>query len=377
VRPSVKTTTMSDPIRETTYQMTCPRSLCNLLSQRCHRRCTTRIVPMIGIRLACLTAWGLAVMACHSGEPAPSAPSVDAPRPTGLNLEVPAGAHTVGESEQLTVFVTLSDTTRQDITAKVSWTSSDERVATISSTGLLTIVGFGETGITAKYVELTATARILVPRSIPPRPSFTITGRAHGSAPTEHVPLAGARVEIVGDTPLAGQVLTTDAQGRFSLPPVLDAGFAIKVKKPGYEDVQRDIVMLPRDQQLDIDVPPVRSVLNVAVSGRNDCVDLPSVHFSTLPGGNGFSWGGRVYARLPIHHDGIIRVASSGLVLPFSIGCCPGYLTRLHRDGRGEYWRGVDVDTDLPVEGGFVYLITFTGDVDHCQAWGMNATAPN
>lgn len=329
------------------------------------------------IRLACLTAWGLAVMACHSGQQPPSAPSVDAPRPTGLSIEVKAGARTVGESEQLTVFVSLSDGARKDITAKVSWTSSDERIATVSAAGLLTIVGVGETAITANYAELTATARILVPRFIPPPLSYTITGMAHESAPTEHVALAGARVEIVGDTPLAGQTFTTDWRGRFSLPPVLDAGFAIKVKKPGYEDVQRDIVMLPRDQQLDIDVPPVRRVLNVAVSGKNDCVDLPSVRFSTLPGGNGFSWGGRVYARLPIHHDGIIRVASSGLVLPFSIGCCPGYLTRLHRDGRGEYWRYVDVDTDLPVEGGFVYLITFTGDVDHCKAWGMNATAPN
>jgi hypothetical protein len=211
--------------------------------------------------------------------------------------------------------------------------------------------------------------------------TFDISGVVHESAPTEDVVLSGATVGIhfVGcpTCPHDNQSTTTDDAGHFTLTGLETAGFMLVVSKPGYDTVSYGIVELPRDQHPTIGVQPNGRVLSIAVSGRNDCVDLPSVSFNSDPGGLGFGWGGRVYARLPVHHDGVIRVASSGLVTPFDIGCCPGYVTRLHSDGHAEYWRYVYLDRDLPVEGGFVYLVTFTGDFDYCQPWGMNATAPN
>jgi Carboxypeptidase regulatory-like domain len=245
---------------------------------------------------------------------------------------------------------------------------------------VLTLIGCSSSTPTTP-TPTPASATTPTPAPAPVLITFDISGVVHESAPTEDVVLSGATVGIhfVGcpTCPHDNQSTTTDDAGHFTLTGLETAGFMLVVSKPGYDTVSYGIVELPRDQHPTIGVQPTGRVLSIAVSGRNDCVDLPSVSFNSDPGGLGFGWGGRVYARLPVHHDGVIRVASSGLVTPFDIGCCPGYVTRLHSDGHAEYWRYVYLDRDLPVEGGFVYLVTFTGDFDYCQPWGMNATAPN
>jgi len=63
---------------------------------------------------------------------------------------------TVEETSQLTAALTPSDTTDT-----VAWTSSNENVATVSTTGLVTIHGIGTATITATCGEQTATASII------------------------------------------------------------------------------------------------------------------------------------------------------------------------------------------------------------------------
>ena len=57
----------------------------------------------------------------------------------------------VGETTQLTAMATLSDNTTKDVTKEARWSGGDARVATVGPSGLVTVVGFGATWISATY----------------------------------------------------------------------------------------------------------------------------------------------------------------------------------------------------------------------------------
>lgn len=83
---------------------------------------------------------------------------------TGISLDVTAGDLTIGgtSTQQLTVIYDPADTTDAK---DVSWTTSNDKVATVSETGLVTAVGAGNATITAMVGNKTATyvATVKVP----------------------------------------------------------------------------------------------------------------------------------------------------------------------------------------------------------------------
>jgi len=119
----------------------------------------------------------LAVLGCRQAPPTtPTAvPVITAIAITGLPT-----AFTVGASAQLAARVTFSDGASKDATNRVAWNSSDPSVATISSSGLLRIIGPGDSDITAAYEHAKATTRI----TATPR-TYELAGFVHESAPTE------------------------------------------------------------------------------------------------------------------------------------------------------------------------------------------------
>jgi hypothetical protein len=135
------------------------------------------------------------------------------------------------------------------------WESSDASVMTISTGGILSVVGHGSADITAAAYQHAATAHLRVP--------YVMTGIVHESVPTESVPVASARVAIQGG-PDSGTSAMTDGAGRFSLEAEA-AGFTLAVSKDGYDSTSARIAELPRDQRPDItlvpDAPPVTSRL--------------------------------------------------------------------------------------------------------------------
>jgi len=192
-----------------------------------------------------------------------------------------------------------------------------------------------------------------------------ISGILHEPKPTESRAVADARVEIVGGE-LSGQLLTTDRDGRFVLPPVRSTAFALSFTKPGYVDTRVQIDGALSGGTLDVVVMPEERDITLIRSGRNDCVDLPKP-----PDGVA---GLREYARVPVHRDGTIIVNAAQL--PFSRNS--GYLYRLTPSG----WTKNEFDyillrTPLPVQGGFMYLITFGEDEDRCGPWSVDATQPS
>lgn len=192
-----------------------------------------------------------------------------------------------------------------------------------------------------------------------------ISGTLHESKPTEQTMVAGARIEVTGGE-LAGRTFTTDDRGRFTLPPVTNAAFSLTFKKAGYDDAKASVTQLPRDATLDLAIMPAQQDVALVRSGANDCVDLPA----PPPGVPGV----REYARFPVHHDGGILVKAARL--PFSTN--EGYVYRQTPAG----WEKNEFDyillgTPVPVQGGFVYMITFGGDKDLCAAWSVDATHPS
>jgi Big-like domain-containing protein len=198
---------------------------------------------------------------------------------------------TVGDVAQLVAIVTLAGA-QKDATAVVSWRSSNPAVATIDPHGHLTAVGVGECDVAATYQSVAGTAPVVVhSKPGPVEPTYSISGVVHESAPTANVVLADARVEVVNGGPLNGQLFSTDAAGRFSLPAVSEPGFAIKFKRRGYEDVQFDVVQLPRDQHPDIALNPDQTTIREIWTGTLS---------SSCLGPNGFAAQSMTF---PVHHE--------------------------------------------------------------------------
>jgi len=254
----------------------------------------------------CRTLLSLSVLAhaaCDSNKP----PTTVAPTPTPATITAVTVSGispglTVGQSAQLTASVVRSDGTRSDATASATWQSSDAAVATVSPAGLLTITGFGDADVVATIESVRGTAHLTVTRAAPRSPRYDITGVVHESVPTTSVPVSGATVGIrfVGcpTCPHDNETTMTDAAGRFILPGIETAGFALIVSKPGYEAASYNVAVLPRDQSADItlvpDAAPTTSHLSgdlctdvdfwyPTANGRPNCQTTPILRRHVLP----------------------------------------------------------------------------------------------
>jgi hypothetical protein len=91
----------------------------------------------------------IATLLAGAASCSPTAPSQDRLSITGtLSLSA------IGKTSQLVATWTKADGTSQNVTNDSQWSTDNPSVATISSTGLLTAVGFGSTRVTAQYGHL-------------------------------------------------------------------------------------------------------------------------------------------------------------------------------------------------------------------------------
>lgn len=65
-------------------------------------------------------------------------------------------------SEPLTATATMSSGDTADVTALATWTSSDNEVATVSTSGVVTAVAVGTATVTASYQGLTSACAVTV-----------------------------------------------------------------------------------------------------------------------------------------------------------------------------------------------------------------------
>ena len=114
----------------------------------------------------------LIVTSCGSSPANPLAATTTPPSPTPTvsSVSLSGAPPDVGQSAQFTATVTLSDGTTQAITSGATWQSSNPSVITVSPSGVVTSVGYGEVDLTAGYSGVTGSQHLIVAAQLHARP---------------------------------------------------------------------------------------------------------------------------------------------------------------------------------------------------------------
>ena len=159
---------------------------------------------------------------------APTAVPAGQHPPTALLTSGRKSLRAIGETSQLTATATWRDGTTRDVTAEVRWNSRNVSVATVSSSGLATAVGFGAAQIDGTYDSLLVTFQI----EVTPAGTFAVTGSVR--EPGQGA-VAGVRVL----EPVSGRSTLTDQSGAYTLATL--ASRHLRFEKDGYEPVDLDV----------------------------------------------------------------------------------------------------------------------------------------
>ena len=114
-----------------------------------------------------------------------------------------------GESAQVRATAHRSDGSTVDVTKQAAWTSSNQRVLSVSSEGLVTAGERGAATITATYSAFHATMDVLV---LP-----AATYRVAGAVREGDLPLEGVAVTVLSADQGAGLAVLTAADGSYAL----------------------------------------------------------------------------------------------------------------------------------------------------------------
>ena len=140
----------------------------------------------IALTAATMVAVGAIVAACGHSAASPAAPT--APGAAVSSIAV-TSAPVSNASMQMTAMARLADGSSQDVTRSAAWESSNPAVATVSPTGMLSVVGAGELDVRATYQSASGSMHLRV-GSVPVS-AVTITGAPAGaSAPFQLTAMA-------------------------------------------------------------------------------------------------------------------------------------------------------------------------------------------
>jgi len=144
---------------------------------------TTQVATVSSIGLATGLTAGTTTIQAASGSLSSSATlTVQPPVLTSLAVQPTLGGTTVGGTQAFTATGTYTDSSTQNLTSSVTWSSSNTAVATIGAGGLSTGVGNGNATITARLGGATATGRITVAgANTPPTISVSVSPAANAN----------------------------------------------------------------------------------------------------------------------------------------------------------------------------------------------------
>src|SRR2546423_6746116 len=156
--------------------------------------------------LFAIASFGVAALVACGGKGAALSPA--APSTSGsVSAIAVTSAAASSSTMQLTATARMTDGNTRDVTTASQWTSSNLSIATISSTGLLTVVASGDVDARATYQGVTGSMHLTVTRT----QRFVLSGVAHAASPDSGF-LAGVQMQMT-DGPAAGQTAVTDANG--------------------------------------------------------------------------------------------------------------------------------------------------------------------
>lgn len=207
-----------------------------------------------------------ALVACGSSTAQnPAAPTPPATTLTVSAVTITSGAATNG-TFQLTASAQMSDGSTKDVTTSATWQSSDATLATVSATGLATVVGTGEVEFRATYQKLTGSLRVSVTKPGPAK--FFVSGTVHEVFPNVR-PVAGTRVEITAGAD-TGMTATSDDTGFFQFGRVTGGVIALIATKDGYLLWQVSTLTIDHDIPLEVMLYPTppKNADGAAATGR-------------------------------------------------------------------------------------------------------------
>jgi len=183
-----------------------------------------------------------------SSSTTPSTPA--APTPTVTSIAVNGTAAAAGETAQFTATATLSNGTTDNVTARATWESSNDAVATVSSAGVVKSIAAGDSDITATYaggkgsLHVRIDGRIVAGAWLSGMITDTDTGRAI---------VDGAEAQVMdGDN--AGRVGRVDVNGVYSISDLSPGVFMLRARANGYESRDHQMTLGAADVRVDFEL---------------------------------------------------------------------------------------------------------------------------
>lgn len=202
-------------------------------------------------RLCIATCSALLMVACGTASsPNPAGPTpTPTPQPpskaTVTSITVSGTPVSGVVTFQLTATAKMSDGTTQDVTRTATWNSSNAQIATVSATGLATILASGDVDLRATYQSVVGSEHLTLSA-----PTFSISGIVTTPAPNPQ-PIEGVRVQII-----VGDHTTTDANGAYKLSGFPAGKAILEFSKDGYQTYENEVTFVDRNLQLNVTLNP-------------------------------------------------------------------------------------------------------------------------
>ncbi|SEL58644.1 Carboxypeptidase regulatory-like domain-containing protein [Stigmatella aurantiaca] len=156
-------------------------------------------------------------------------------------------------------------------------------------------------GAVQRVLEVRAGAETEVELELPPE--SVLSGRILGP---EGLGMQGARLHLLGPGLSGGEVFVTGAEGRFEVRGLAEDTYELRVERPGYLSVTREL-RLPRTEPLELSLAPAAAVAVKVLGARGEPVEDASVSLTLVGEGRGETvreavteaWGG-------VHFGGLV-----------------------------------------------------------------------
>jgi len=197
---------------------------------------------------------------------------------------------------QLTATARMSDGSTRDVTPLATWQSSNTSIATISASGVLTIVANGQVEVRADYLGASGSLRLVLARPPDPRVHFALSGSVREVNPTPKI-LGGVRIAI-SSGPDAGMAVTSDAGGRFRFASISATRVSLEATRDGFQLWRMTNLMIDGDKQIEIVMYPTPPTNSSGETATGRCKDGTWTWSSSIPNACSDN-GGLVYGVCP------------------------------------------------------------------------------
>jgi hypothetical protein len=229
--------------------------------------------------------------ACGSNSPTTLGPTPSSATLTGLKV---SAASPSASTFQLAATAQFSDSTTKDVTSLAQWSSSNASLATVTATGMVTVVGTGTVDLRATYQTVSNSLTVVVLLS--PRPAVTLSGTVREVKPAEHT-LASVRVDIVGGLD-AGKFVMSDSNGKYQFAGLSQGTISLTATMAGYLPWQGSDIALKGDMTEDAWLVPIPPNDANGVTATARCKD-GTWSWSTDPAAACAADGGTAYVVCP------------------------------------------------------------------------------